>query len=185
MVPQAMPISTRNMVITQDIIGTPLMFRSNMSLSPLYNALNTSIANPTHNPSCLSNIFIPSGYNVASIFIPTHTQILSGGPHIPPPPFPRGCDRLGPSISNQIRGASHIVTSSFQIPIGGQPQVGGQPQLGGKPQVEGHNPVYGKSITGLQYQTWNFPFQWNQQPSGGQHPPVDSFVPPHIGKPYP
>jgi hypothetical protein len=115
MVPQATPISARNMVITQDIIGTPLMFRSNMSLPPWYNALNTSIANPTHNPSCLSNIFIPSRYNVASIFIPTHTQILSGEPHIPPLPLPRGCNDPQSNRVTKIVWFSKLLSVLLQL----------------------------------------------------------------------
>jgi hypothetical protein len=44
MVPQAMTVSIGNVVITQDLIGTPLPLRSNPSLPPGYNALNTSIS---------------------------------------------------------------------------------------------------------------------------------------------
>jgi hypothetical protein len=168
------------MVITQAPIGTPLPLRSNPSLPPRYNALNTSIANPTQNPSGGSNIFVPPGYNVASSFVPTPTQVLSGGPKIPPPPSPGGSNPPGPSSSNQVGGTSHFVASGFQIP---QP-VGGQPQVGGKPQVGGHNLVYGKNIPRLQSQPWNFPFQGNQQLSRGKHPQVNSFVPPNRGKPY-
>jgi hypothetical protein len=79
MVPQATPVSAGNTVITQAPIGTPLPLRSNPSLPPGYNALNTSIANPTQNPSRGSNLFVPPGYNVASHFVPTPTQVLSGG----------------------------------------------------------------------------------------------------------
>jgi hypothetical protein len=114
--------------------------RSNPSLPPGYNYLNTSISNISQNPSGGSNIFVPPGYNVASHFVPTPTQVISEGPHIPPPPLPGGSNRPGPSISNQFGGTSHIVSSGFQIPIGGKPQVGGEPQVGG------HNPVYGQNI---------------------------------------
>jgi hypothetical protein len=156
MVPQATTVSTGNVVITQAPIGTPLPLRSNPSLPPGYNALNTSIAIPAQNPSGGSNIFVPPGYNVASHFVPTPTQVLSGGPYVPPPPLSGGSNHPGPSGSNPVGGTSHFVTSGFQIPVGGQPQVGGkpqvggnlklggQPQVGGKPQVGGHNPVYGK-----------------------------------------
>ena len=46
---------------------------------------------------------------------------ITGGPYIPPPPSPGGSNRPVPSSSNQIGGTSHYVTSSFQIPVGGQP----------------------------------------------------------------
>jgi hypothetical protein len=46
MVPQAMTISTGNVVITQAPIGTPLSFIPNTLLPPGYNALNTSIVTP-------------------------------------------------------------------------------------------------------------------------------------------
>jgi hypothetical protein len=172
-VPQAMPISTGNVVITQPPIGTPLPLRSNLSLPPGYNALKVSIANLAQNPSRGSNLFVPPGYNVASHFVPTPTQVLSGGPYVPPPPSPGGSNRPGPSSSNQVGGTSHFITSGFHILVGGQPQVGG------------NNPVYGQSIHPLQSQPWNFPFQGNQQSSGGKHPQVNSFVPPNLGKPYP
>jgi hypothetical protein len=71
MVSQAMPVSAGNTVITQAPIGTLLPPRSNPSLPPGYNALNTSIANPTQNPTGGPNIFIPPGYNVATGFVPT------------------------------------------------------------------------------------------------------------------
>jgi hypothetical protein len=173
MVPHATPISTRTVVITQPPIGTPLPLRSNPSLPPGYNDLNTSITNPNQNPSSGSNIFVPPGYNAASSFISTPTQVLSGGPNVPPPPSPRGSNCPGPSRSNQVGGTSHFVTSSFQIPVGGQPQVGE------------HNPVYGKNIPGLQYQPWNFSFQGNQKPPGGKHPQFNYFLPPNLRKPYP
>jgi hypothetical protein len=43
MVPQATTIPTRNVVISQALIGTPLPSRPNPSLPPRYRALNTSI----------------------------------------------------------------------------------------------------------------------------------------------
>jgi hypothetical protein len=46
MVPQAMHVSLRSEAITQDPIGTLLSLRSNLSLPPRYNALNTYISNP-------------------------------------------------------------------------------------------------------------------------------------------
>jgi hypothetical protein len=48
-----------------------------LSLPLGYNALNTSIANPSQNPSGGDNIFVSPGYNVASSFFPTPTQVLS------------------------------------------------------------------------------------------------------------
>jgi hypothetical protein len=197
MVPQAMTVSTGNVVITQAPIGTPLPLRPNPSLPPGYNALNTSIAIPTQNPSGGSRLFVPPGYNVASHFVPTPTQVLSGGLtfllHL--------CleDLIILALVAPIQLEAPVILSLlvFRFLIGGQPQVGGkpqfggqpqiggQPQLGGKPQVGGHNPVYGQSIHVLQSQPWNLPFQGNQQPSRGKHPQVNSFVPPNLGQPYP
>jgi hypothetical protein len=73
MVPQAMPVSIGNAVITQDPIGKSLPLRSNSSLPLGYNSLNASIAIPTQNPFGGSNIFVPPGYNVANHFFPTPT----------------------------------------------------------------------------------------------------------------
>jgi hypothetical protein len=179
MVPQAMPVSAGNAVITHTPIGTLLLIRSNLSLPPRYNSLNTSIANPSQNPSRGPNLFVPPGYNVAIHFVPTPAQVLSGGPYIPPPPSPGGSNHLGPSISNQFGGTSRIVTSGFQILVGGKPQVGGKPKVGG------HNPVYGQNIPALKSQPWKVPFQGNQQPSRGKHLQVNFFVPPSLGQPYP
>jgi hypothetical protein len=181
MVPQAMSVSTGNVVITQAYIETPLPLRSNLSLPPGYNALNTSISIPTQNPSGGSRLFVPPGYNAVIYFVPTPTQVLSRGPYVPPPPLSGGSNHLGPSGSNLVGGTNHSVAYGCHIPVGGQPQVGGKPQLGEKPQVGGHNPVYGKNIPVLQSQPWNFPFQENQQSSGGEHPQVNSFVPPNFG----
>jgi hypothetical protein len=66
MVPRAMTVSTENVVITQDPIGTPLLLRPNPSLLPGYNTLKTSMSIPTQNPSGGSGLFIPSGYNATS-----------------------------------------------------------------------------------------------------------------------
>jgi hypothetical protein len=120
-------------VITQDPIGKPLPLRSNPSLPLGYNTLNTSIFIPTQNPSGGSILFVPLGYNVVGHFIATPTQVLSGGPYVPPPPSPRGPDRPGPSGSNLVGGTSHLVTSGFQILVGGQTQDEGEHQFGGKP----------------------------------------------------
>jgi hypothetical protein len=132
MVPQVMSVSIESLIITQYRIGTPLFLRSNTSLPPGYNTLNTSISNPTQSPSEGPNIFVPSGYNAANSFVPTPTRVLSRGPNIPPPPPPPhgGSNHTNPSSSNQVGGTSHFVSSSFQILIGGQPQVGGKPQVG-------------------------------------------------------
>jgi hypothetical protein len=108
MVPHAMTVSTRNVVITQDPIGTPLPLRSNPSLPPGYNALNTSIAIPTQNPSRGSRLFIPPGYNVFSQFVPTPTQVFSGGLTCPPPPLFGGSNCSSPSGSNLVGGTSHF-----------------------------------------------------------------------------
>jgi hypothetical protein len=194
MVPQATTILTGNLVISQYLIGTPLPPRLNPSLPPGYRALNISIAIPTQVPSRGSRHFVPPGYNVATGFVPTLAQVLSGGPYVPPPPLLGGS---GPSGSNPVGGTNCFVTSGFQIPMGGQPQVGGQPQLGGKPQVGAqpqiggkpqvgfHNLGYGQNVPVLPSQPWNLPFQGNQQPARGKHPLVNSFVPPNIDQPYP
>jgi hypothetical protein len=158
MVPRAKTISTGNVVVTQALIGMPLPLRPTPSLLPGYNALNTSITIPTQNPSGGNNIFVSPRYNVATGFVPTPAQVLSGGPYVPPPHFSRGANHPSPSGSNPIGGTGPSATSGFQISLGGQPQVGGklqfggqpqigaQPQVGGKPQVGGHNPVYGQNI---------------------------------------
>jgi len=71
MVLQATHVSTKNVFITQAPIGEPLSLRSNPSLPPGYNALNTSISIPTQNPSGGSRPFVPPRYNVSSQFVPT------------------------------------------------------------------------------------------------------------------
>jgi hypothetical protein len=142
------------MITTQYDIRMPLLLISNLSLPPGYNALNNSIANPTQGPSRGSNVFVPPGYNDASSFVPTPTQVLYRGSIIPPPPG--GSNIPSPSISNTLGGTSHSVTSSFQLPVGGQPQVGH------------HKPIYGQYIPILKTQPWNFPFQGNHKlPRGG------------------
>jgi hypothetical protein len=161
MVPQATHVSVESVVITQAPIGTPLQPIPNPSLPPGY-----------HFHSRGANLFVPPGYNAASSFVPTPTQVLSRRPSIPPPPSPGGSNRPVPSSSNQIGGTSHYVTSVFQIPVGGKPQVGD------------HNPVYGQYTPGLQSQLWNFLFQGNQKLPGGKHPQVNSFVSPNLGHPY-
>ena len=71
MVPHSMTIPTRNMVVTQDPIGTPLSSRPITSLPNGYNYLNTSIPIPTQVFSKASGFFTPLGYNDASSFILT------------------------------------------------------------------------------------------------------------------
>jgi hypothetical protein len=73
MVLQDATISTGNVVISQDPIGTPIPLIPNPSLPPGYNALNTSIAIPAQNPSEGSRIFVPPRYNVASHVVSTPT----------------------------------------------------------------------------------------------------------------
>jgi hypothetical protein len=85
MVPQDTMIRTRNVVISQDPICTPLPPRSNPSLPPGYTALNTSVATSTQAPSGGSGIFVHPGYNVAIGLVPTLTQVLFGGSYVPPP----------------------------------------------------------------------------------------------------
>jgi hypothetical protein len=189
MAPRATTTSTKNVVVTQSLIGTPLPSRPNPSLPPGYRALNTFVAIPTQVPSEGSGLFVPLGYNVATGFVPSPTQVLFGGPYVPPPPLLQG---FGSSDSNPVGGTNHSFTSGFQILVGvqpqdgGKPQFGGQPQIGaqtqlqGKPQVGFHNPLYGQNAPGSQSQLWNLPFQGNPQPSGGKHPQVNSFVPPNL-----
>jgi len=97
-------------VITQAPIGMPLLLRSNPSLPPRYNALNTSISIPAQNPSGGSNLFVPLGYNVVSHFVPTPTQGLSEGPYVPHSPLSRGSSRTGPSGSNLVGATSASAT---------------------------------------------------------------------------
>jgi hypothetical protein len=72
-VPQVTHVYVGSLVITQAPIGTPLPPRSNPSLPPRYNALNTSIANTTQGMSGGPNLFVPPRYNATSIFVPTPT----------------------------------------------------------------------------------------------------------------
>jgi len=46
-VPQVTPISIKSSLRTQDPIGKPFLLRSNPSLTPRYNTLNSYIANPS------------------------------------------------------------------------------------------------------------------------------------------
>jgi hypothetical protein len=69
MFPQYTHVFAENSVITQAPIGTPILLRSNPSLSPGYNALNTSISNSTQNPSGGSNIFVPPRYLLVVLFL--------------------------------------------------------------------------------------------------------------------
>jgi hypothetical protein len=87
MVPQDTMIPIGNVVISQASIGTPLPPRPNPSLPPRYRALNTSNTIPTQVPSKGSGLFFPPGYNAASQFVPTPTQLLFGRPYVPPPPL--------------------------------------------------------------------------------------------------
>jgi hypothetical protein len=73
MVPQDTTVSTRNVVITQASIGTPLFLRPNPSLPLGYKALNTSISIPTQDPSGGSRLFVPPGYKVVRQVFPTPT----------------------------------------------------------------------------------------------------------------
>jgi len=73
LVPQVTPVSIGSAMSTEAPIGTPLPLRSNPSLPPGYNSLDSSIANPTQGPFRGPNHFIPPGYNAASGFFPTPT----------------------------------------------------------------------------------------------------------------
>jgi hypothetical protein len=179
MVPHVTTIPTRNVVVNQAPIGTPLSSRPIPSLPPGYHSLNPSTAIPTQVPSRVSGLFVPPGYNVVVSFVPTPSQVLSRGSY---PPFPGGS---GPSGSNPIGSTHHPFTSGYQIPIGGKSHVGGYPPLGGQPQVGLYNPLYGHNTSGSLAQLWNLLSQRNPQSSGGKQPQVTSFVPPHSGQPYP
>jgi hypothetical protein len=76
MVPEATMIPTRNVVISQAPIGTPLPPRSNPSLPPRYKDLNTFVAISTQVPSGGSGLFIPLGYNAAAVFVPTDLKMI-------------------------------------------------------------------------------------------------------------
>jgi hypothetical protein len=116
MVPQATTIPTRNVVISQDLIGTLLPPRTNPSLPPGYRYLNSSVATSIQVSFGGSRIFVPPRYNVATGFVPTPAQVLSGGPYVPPLPLLGGS---GPSGSNPLGGTNIYVSYDFQIPIGG------------------------------------------------------------------
>jgi hypothetical protein len=75
-VPQVAPFSVGSSVTIQAPIGTPLPSRPNPSLPPGYNALSSSITNPTQGPSGGPSLFVPPGYNALSGFIPNPTQGL-------------------------------------------------------------------------------------------------------------
>jgi hypothetical protein len=153
--------------------------------------MNSSIAILTQVPSEVSGLFVPPMYNAAAGFVPTPSQVLSEGSYLA---FLGGSI---PSGSNPIGSTHYSFTFGYQIPIGGQSQAGGQPQfggqnqigsqpqLGGQPQVGACNPLYGHNTSRSLAQLWNFLSQGNLQSSGGQHPQVNSFVPPKFGQPYP
>jgi hypothetical protein len=149
MVPHATTIITRNTVVTQALIGTPLSSRPILSLPPGYNSLNTYISIHAQVPSRFSGVFIPLGYNVDFGFVPTPSQVISGGSY---PPFMGGS---GPSGSNPIGGTTQSFTFGYHILVvwkynhGGKAQFGGQTQigtkysLGGQPPLGAYNPPYG------------------------------------------
>jgi hypothetical protein len=187
MVPNTTTIPTRNTVVTQAPIGTPLSSRRVPSLPHGYHALNTSIPIPTKVSSRASRIFTPPGYNAVVGFISTPSQVPSGGSY---PPFMGG---FGPSGSNPIGGSIPSFTSSFYIPVGGHyntggktqfgghTQIGTQPPLGGQPPLGSPTPPYGHNILGSLAQYWNLLIQGNPQSSGGKQTQVNSFIPPSSG----
>jgi hypothetical protein len=136
MVPNAMTIPTGNTVVTQAPIGTPLSSRPVPYLPHGYHALNTSIPIRTQVSFKAFGIFTPPGYNVVVGFIPTPSQVPSGGCYLP---FMGG---FGPSGSNPIGASTPSFTSGFQIPIGGQYNTGGKTQFGGHSQI-GTQPPFG------------------------------------------
>jgi hypothetical protein len=129
MVLHATTIPTRNVMVNQAPIVTPLSSRPIPSLPPGYHTLNSSIVIPTQVPTGVSRLFVPPGYNVASDFIPSPSQVLSGGS------YPLFLGGSSPSGSNLIGSTQHSFTSSYQIPVGGKSHAGGKPQFGVQTQV--------------------------------------------------
>jgi hypothetical protein len=190
MVPHATTIPTRNTVVTQAPISTPLSSRPVPSLPHGYHSLNNSIPIPTQVPSGASRIFTPPRYNASSCFIPKSSQVPSGGSYLP---FMGG---FGHSGSNPIGGSTPSFTFVFYIPVGGQyntegktqfgghTQIGTPPPFGGKPPLRVHTPPYGKNIPGSLAQYWNLLIHGNTQSSRGKQPQVSSFIPPSLGQLY-
>jgi hypothetical protein len=175
MVPCTMTIPSRNTVVTQAPIGTPLSSIPIPSLPPGYNSLNASIPIPTQVPSRVSGTYIPSGYNDDFGFVPTPSQVLFGGSYLP---FMGGS---GPSGSNPIGGTTHSFASGYHNHVGGkfnsggktqfqgQTQIGTQSSFGGQPLLGGYNPPYGHNIPRSLAQYWNLLIQGNPQLSRGNN----------------
>jgi hypothetical protein len=126
-VPHATNIPTGNVVVHQDPIGTPLSSIPISSLPLGYHALNPSIVVPTQVPSRVFGLFFPLGYNVVVSFVPTPSQVLSGGSY---PPFLGGSDPSGPI---PIGSTHHLFTSGYHILVGGKSHARGKPQFRGLP----------------------------------------------------
>jgi hypothetical protein len=186
-----MIIPTGNTVASQPPIGTPLLSSQIPSLPLGYNALNTSIPNPTPVPSRISGVFTPPGYNVASGSIPTPSQFL----------FQRVPSTFYRRIQTQwlYHHWNVYTVIHFWLPdshwgeynpgghaqFGGQTQIGASSSLGGQPPLGGYNPQYGQNIPRSLAQYWNHLIQGNPQSSGGKQPQVSSFIPPSSGQAYP
>jgi hypothetical protein len=144
MVPHATTIPTKYVVVKQAPIETSLSSRPIPSLPPGYHALNPSIVVPTQVPSGVPGLFVPLGYNAATGFVPTPSQVLSGGYY---PPFLGGSGHSG---SNPVGGTHHSFTSGYQILVEGKSQAKGKPQFGGKSQTGAPPHVGGKPPLGGQ-----------------------------------
>jgi hypothetical protein len=132
MVPYATTIPTGNVVVNQAPIGTPLSSRPIPSLPPGYHSLNPSTVIPTQVPSGVSGFSIPPEYNAATSFVPTPSQVLSGGSY---PPFHGGSD---PSGSNPIGSTHHMFILVIRFPLEGNLMLGGNFNLGGKLKLGHH-----------------------------------------------
>jgi hypothetical protein len=167
MIPNTMAIPTRNTVVIQIPIGTPLLPSQIPSLPLGYNVLNASIPIPTQVPSETSGVSNPSGHNLIPSFILTLPQPPSRGSY----PSPIG--RTDPS------GTTKSFTPNYHIHVGGQFHPGGQTQspfggqipIGMPPTVEGKLPPtlpYGQNIPASLAYYWNYLTQNNPQLIGGK-----------------
>jgi hypothetical protein len=117
--PRATTIPSGNIVVNHAPIGTPRSARPTPSLPLGYHALNSSAAIHTQIPSG-----VPLGHNTSAGYVPTPSQVLSGGSY---PPLHGGS---GPSGSNPIGSTHHLFTSVTIFPLGGNLMPGGNLNLG-------------------------------------------------------
>jgi len=102
MVPHATTTPTGNIVVNHAPIGTPCSSRPTPSLPLGYHALNPYVSIHTQIPS-----EVPLGHNTFAGYVPTPSQVLSGGSY---PPLHAGS---GPSVSNPIGSTHHLLTSGY------------------------------------------------------------------------